>query len=237
MRPYAPIESDTANRVPYRFRHRRRCFSADVRCPCSSSRVAGLPPPLPPPPRQRDCAPPCAQTRTKRCGLFGTLIFLGGRGGQNTSEYLETHAKKRVPNRTRGGRCGCQSGGALPAFRPLSRPFNVGQMGKPCGAARSWVGAHSIKKGWFWFGTRLAGSHSTFAVAGAVARALDGSRFPCPVPFAFAFAAAFSGPPFPFPFALPRTASVGPVSLCLVCVEPPLVRRKGRRAAQPTRWD
>ena len=121
--------SDTANRVPYRFRHRRRSFSADVRCPCSSSRVAGLPPPLLPPPRQRDCAPPCARTRTKRCGLFGTLIFPGGCGGKNTCENLETHAKKRVPNRTRGGRCGSQSEGAVPAFRPPSRPFNVGQFG------------------------------------------------------------------------------------------------------------
>ena len=43
--------------------------------------------PLPPPPRQRDCAPPRAQTRTKRCGQFGTLIFAGGRGGENTREY------------------------------------------------------------------------------------------------------------------------------------------------------
>ena len=43
--------------------------------------------PLPPPPRQRDCAPPRAQTRTKRCGQFGTLIFAGGRGGENIREY------------------------------------------------------------------------------------------------------------------------------------------------------
>ena len=160
--------------------------------------------------------------------------FRGGARGRKHLRILENHAKKRVPNRTRRGRCGGQSGGALPAFRPLSRPFNVGQMGKPCGTASSCVGVQSIKKLCFWFGTLLPVSHSTFAVAVVVARALDGSRFPCPVPFAFALPSAGPHPP---PSALPRTASVGPVSLFPVRVEPPLARRKGRRAAQPTSWD
>ena len=212
-------------------------FPSDVRCPYASSRVAGLPLPLAPSASAAGLRPPLRPDEDKEVWAVRYPNFRGGARGRKHLRILENHAKKRVPNRTRRGRCGGQSGGALPAFRPLSRPSNVGQMGKPCGTASSCVGVQSIKKLCFWFGTLLPVSHSTFAVAVAVARALDGSRFPCPVPFAFAFAAAFSGPPFPFPFALPRTASVGPVSLFLVCVEPPLVRRKGRRAAQPTRWD
>ena len=72
--------------------------------------------------------------------------FRGGARGRKHPRILENHAKKRVPNRTRRGRCGGQSGDALPAFRPLSRPFNLGQVGKPCGTASSWVGVQPINK-------------------------------------------------------------------------------------------
>ena len=73
--------------------------------------------------------PPCAQTKKKRFGYFGTRIFVGERGDQNTSNNSKPHAKNKVPNQTQGGRCGSQSGGALPAFRPFSRPLNIGQTG------------------------------------------------------------------------------------------------------------
>ena len=74
-------------------------------------------------------------------------------------------------------------------------------------------------------------------------------RCPCPWRFVLALPSALrlclrrclQQAPIPLPSALPRTASLGPASLFLLCVEPPLVRRKGRRAPRNrlvgTNWE
>ena len=86
--------SDTAKRVPNRTRHRRMSFPSDVRCPCASRRVAGLPLPLAPSASAPGLRPPLRPDEDKEVWEVRYPHFRGGARGQKHLRKLENSREK-----------------------------------------------------------------------------------------------------------------------------------------------